>query len=648
MPKKNRSRLRGARAEGGKSESNKRNVYIVLGLALLTFFAYGKAGHCQFINLDDDAYVQFQPMVNQGLRFAGVVWAFTAPHSNNWHPLTSISHMLDCQLFGVRPGPMHVENVCWHALNAILVFLVWSRLTGARWRSALVAALFALHPLHVESVAWVSERKDVLSGCFFLLAIYAYTLHAKQAGVPAGGWRHTRAYWFAVGSFTLALVCKPIVVTLPLLLLLLDFWPLRRFGASHPQSRAARTLIVEKLPFLALALILSAITFFVQTTTGAANYAERFSLSARLGNAAVSCARYLGKVFWPDSLSIFYHHPGYWPAWAVTGACAILLLLSLFAWWQRKTRPWVAFGWLWFVIGLLPVLGFIQVGAQAMADRYMYLPLLGVLTAVAWSLPMSARRDERTVVSSASLGSQRGAAGKSSVDHGQSGVSDWFCSAGAAISLAACLWLTWRQTGYWHDSISLYRHSILAGEDNATVRYLLGAALQSDGAPESEATAEFRRALELDPSYVNAMTQLAVLALNHQNYEECQKWIEQSLKLEPRNPALHKNMGAFYVRTGHPEQAIQQFEEALKLEPAYADAHHELAWIALQKGQLETAARELEAVVWATPWDAQARYELGDTLSRLDRKEKAREQLERAIWIMPDFAQARERLKTLF
>jgi tetratricopeptide (TPR) repeat protein len=622
---------------------DKSTAVVAVGLALLTFLAYGKAGKGEFINLDDDAYVQFQPMVNQGLRSAGVVWAFTATHSNNWHPLTSLSHMLDCGWFGVRPGPMHVENVCWHAANAILVLVVWIRLTGARWRSAIVAAFFALHPLHVESVAWISERKDVLSACFFLLAIYAYTFHAKQAGLRTGGRRFTRAYWFALGSFTLALLSKPMVVTLPMLLLLLDFWPLRRLD---PQGSSPRGLIIEKLPFFGLALMVSAITFFVQSNTGAANYAARFSMSARLGNAAVSCVRYLGKAFWPGSLSVFYRHPGYWPEWAVAGSCALLLLVSLVAWRQRNARPWLAFGWLWFLIGLVPVLGLIQVGAQAMADRYTYIPLLGILTAVACAVPLREGRDPKTGVLAPSATSRE--AGQPGKDHGRVGLAARASWVAVGISLAACLLLTWHQVGYWHDSISLYRHSILAGEDNATVRYLLGAALQSDGAPESEVAGEYRRALELDPSYVNAMTQLAVMALNHQNYDECQQWIEQSLKLEPKNPALHKNMGAFYVRSGRPEEAIKQFEEGLKLDPAYADAHHELAWIAVQQGQLETAARELEAVAKAAPWDAQARLELGDTLAKLGRKQDARRELERAVWIMPNLAQARARLETLF
>src|SRR5215472_4095039 len=214
MSRKPRPAVRVSRGPGEERFPDKNTVVVALGLVLLIFLAYGKAGNAEFLNLDDDAYVQFQPMVNQGLRSAAVVWALTAAHSNNWHPITSISHMLDCDWFGVRPGPMHLENVCWHALNTILVFLVWSRLTGERWRPAIVAAFFALHPLHVESVAWISERKDLLSAFFFLLAIYAYTFHAKQARVPTTGWRYTRACWFALGSFALALLSKPMVVTL--------------------------------------------------------------------------------------------------------------------------------------------------------------------------------------------------------------------------------------------------------------------------------------------------------------------------------------------------------------------------------------------------------------------------------------------------
>jgi Flp pilus assembly protein TadD len=635
------SRKGAVRLQQQHSPPNASVWVISVALALLTFSAYWGVRDSGFVNLDDDAYVEFAPMVNQGLRGAAVVWAFTAAHSNNWHPLTSLSHMLDCDLFGVHAGPMHMENVCWHAANAILLFLLFKRMTGSQWRSAFVAGLFALHPSHVESVARISERKDVLSTFFLLLALLAFVTYVKHkfksdsktqdsnSATRFGRFRSARFYLLSLGFFALALLSKPMVVTLPCLLLLLDFWPLGRM--TQPSGKVVGPLVLEKLPFFGLALVVGVITLLVQFRTGAANYAARFSFSARVGNALVSCVRYLEKTFWPAKLSVFYHHPGSWPPWAVIAAGGIVLGISIMAWWQRRQRPWVGFGWLWFLISLLPVIGLIQVGSQAMADRYTYIPLIGIFIIVAWALPIGSRApalNERAgdirLLRSPAL--RRAGA------------------IAAVIVLGLCLGVTRGQVRAWHDSISLYEHSIAAGEDNATVRYLLGSALQAAGAPEAEWLAQYRRALELDPTYVNALTQLAVNSLNHGDNEQSRKLIERTLELEPNNPALHKNLGAFYARTGRPEQAIPHFEAALKLDPNYGDAHHELAWINLQQNKLEPAIQELRAVVRANPWDAQARYELGDALARSGQTDEAKRELERAIWILPTYAQARERL----
>ena len=631
------ARQRAANFRNQTSRSDSSVWLIGIALAVLTFAAFWSVRDCGFVNLDDDAYVQFAPMVTHGIRGAAVVWAFTATHGNNWHPLTSLSHMLDCDLFGVRPGPMHMENVCWHTMNIILIFLIWNRMTGKRWRSAFLAALFALHPLHVESVAWISERKDVLSTFFLILSVDAYVRHAKK-NQAEDGVRFAGLYWLSLGCFVLALLCKPMVVMLPCLLLVLDFWPLGRI--TPPLGKTYRTLTLEKLPFFGLALAAATITLLVQFHTGAAGYAARFAFPARLGNAVVSCARYLEMTFWPTRLRIFYHHPGYWPAWAVAGATALIIMVFVLAWWQRGARPWIAFGWLWFLTSLLPVIGLIQVGAQAMADRYTYIPLLGIFTIIAWFLPVTAdacpavaseRRQVRMRTGSAT--SLPDANAHSSKLTGTASAAFWIGMIVAVLALGACFGLTRQQLRAWHDSVSLYRHSIAAGGDNATIRYLLGSALQANGAPESEVLAEYRRALELDPTYVNALTQLAANALNHANNEECRKLIERTLELEPRNPALHKNLGAFYVRTGHPEQAIPHFKAALKLDPSYGDAHHELAWIYLQQNKLEPAIQELEAVVGANAWDAQAHYELGNALARSGRIQESRRELERAVWM---------------
>jgi protein O-mannosyl-transferase len=310
--------------------------WILLLLVVATGAVYWRTGICGFVNLDDDVYVYSQPMVNLGLRPAALSWAFSSVHSNTWHPLTSLSHMLDCTLFGLAPAPMHWENLGWHLINTVLVFVVWRKLTSALWSSALVAALFALHPLHVESVAWISGRKDLLSTFFWLLGLGAY---ARYAAVPDRG-----RYFLMLLCFALGLLAKPMIITFPCTLLLLDYWPLRRWP-----KRSWPALLKEKLPLFGLAAAFSVLTYVAQKSTGAADFGQRFALDARIGNALVSYARYLGKTFWPESLAPFYPHPGYWPGWCVVGTSALLIALSALAWWQRRDRPWFVTGWLWFL-----------------------------------------------------------------------------------------------------------------------------------------------------------------------------------------------------------------------------------------------------------------------------------------------------------
>ena len=636
------------------------SLLISLMLLILIAVAYFPVGGCGFVNLDDDAYVQYQPMVNQGLRSAALVWAFTSSHASNWHPLTSLSHMIDCQFFGLRPSPMHWENVLWHALNSILVFLVWRTMTSAPWRSGLVAALFALHPLHVESVAWISERKDLLSACFGLVSLWAwlrYTLPLREHGIqktqthplpPLDKPRPRIAYALSLLCFSLALMSKPMLVTLPFLMLLFCL-PGPDPSKPNTMKRKAKALA----PFFIMACVHATVTFYVQRSAGAANYGQRFSFNARFENAVVSIARYLGKTIWPTSLSPFYAHPGNWPLWTVLGSTGLVIAISVWAVWPFLTSRFQLsvlvnsrffFGWFWFLNSLVPVLGLVQVGAQSMADRYTYLPLLGIFTIVAWLIPdlRSGTSDKRGPFRNPNMpvGSGDFASRLRLIGIGTSYALVMF-------ALAICVSLTRRQAGAWRSSIDLYQHAIAGGQDNATIRYLLGAAFQGEGRPEADATGEFNRALQLDPTYINALTQLAVIALNHGRADEARSLIERSLQLEPHNPTLHKNLGALCVRVGKIDEAIAHFNRALKLDPSYADAHHEVAWIYLNQSRLEEARIELEAVVRATPWDADALCELGTLAGNLGHLAEARRLLERALWIRPDFPRARDNLRAL-
>jgi hypothetical protein len=389
-------------------------------LALLAVALYAPTARHGFVNLDDDAYVVLNPRVNAGLRAANVAWAFTGTACSNWHPLTWISHMLDVQLYGLMPRGHHLTNVALHAANTVLLLLLWRGLTGSLWRSALVAALFAVHPLHVESVAWIAERKDLLSTLLGLLAALAYLGHLRRP--------RPVAHALALCLFALALMAKPMLVTLPLLLLVLDVWPLGRLGGPAGRRAALRRLVVEKAPWAALSLGSAAITLSVQSASGAVRPGDVFPVSERLANALVSGVAYAGAALWPARLAVYYPHPGgSLPAWQGAVAAALLAAASAAAWRAARRRPHLAAGWLWFLLSLAPVIGIVQVGTQARADRYTYLPLTGLFVALAWSLPRAAR---------APRSARRTAASAAAVV--------------ALLALAARI-----QTAYWRDSLTL-------------------------------------------------------------------------------------------------------------------------------------------------------------------------------------------------
>ncbi len=584
---------------------DRRPLLIGALLVVATVLAFWRVGDCGFVNLDDDAYVEHQPLVNQGLRSAGLAWAFTGSHSSNWHPLTTLSHMLDCQLFGVRPAPMHWENLLWHTLNAVLVFLAWRTLTGALWRSAIVAALFALHPLHVESVAWISERKDVLCAFFWLLGLWAYAGYAQRPTVAR--------YLLVAGALVLALLSKPMAVTFPCTLLLLDFWPLQRWP-----EKSWRALVVEKLPLFALVVVHSVLTFLVQSGSGAAQFGERFSLGVRVANAFVSYVRYVGKTLWPESLAPMYFHPGHWPLAAVVGALVVLLAVTALAWWLRRTPPAGVLGWLFFLGTLVPVIGLVQVGAQAMADRYMYVPILGLFTAVVWPLAAVAANwpRVRTLV------------------------------AVATIALLAVLAIvTARQVPAWKNSIALYEHSIAVGEDNPAARYLLAVALQAAGRPQADVVAQYRHALRLRPDYVNALTQLAIIAFANGRADEARQLIAESVRVDPRNPGLHVNLGAISVRAGKPDEAVPHFERALQLDPRLPVAHLELGQIRFAQQRYAESLAHYETRARAERWNPEALTDYGTLLCNLGRPAEGRPFIERALWIAPTHERALKALE---
>jgi len=593
MPEVVHHRL-GGRPPGSANAVN-RTACVIAILIAATLAAYWKAAACDFVTYDDYGYVVNNPMVNQGLRPAAICWAFIARHSANWHPLTSLSHMLDCSLFGLSPAPAHWENVLWHTLNTVLVFLAWQRLSRTAWPSAFVAALFALHPLRVESVAWISERKDVLSTALWLLTLLAYARYMER---PSRG-----RYSIVALGLALGLMAKPMVVSLPFTLLLLDCWPLRRWP-----ERNWRALVFEKLPLFALAVVASIITLVVQRASSATDYGTDFSFGMRLGNALVSCVRYLGKTFWPAELSPFYPHPGWWPWWAMAGSAALLGAVSWLAWRERERRPWLAFGWAWYLVTLLPVLGIVQVGAQSIADRYTYVPLLGIFTILAWAGAEVVRRQPRAKMAVAVI---------------------------AVVALAACLTRTVQQIPIWENGLRLTERMRAVGGEHPIILRETAAAFIAAGRPDDDIIALYRRGLEIAPRYPYFRTQLAISAARAGRFDEACALIGKTIEEHPDNARAHDNLGTFCFLQGRLDEAIRHYRRALDLQPDMGSAHRLLAQLFRQQGRLIDARDELREAIRCDRWDWQAHNELGELCAQLDQFPEARDAFERAHWIHP-------------
>jgi len=521
---------------------------IGLLLALATLLAYLPATHDRFINFDDDDYVTKNQVVQRGLTWAGVKWAFTTWHASNWHPLTWLSHMTDCQLFHLNPGGHHLVNVLFHATNATLLFLLLLRLTGALWPSAFVAALFAWHPLHVESVAWVSERKDVLSTFFALLALLAYVRFARE--------NRRNSFWLAMIFFALGLMSKPMVVTLPFIMLLLDYRPLQRIQNSKSKTWNISGCVIEKWPFFLLAALSSAVTFLAQKNEAVKSLA-RVPLTLRLENSIMAYTTYLLKAFWPTRLAVFYPLPGH-IAWShVTMAAAVLVLISAAAWLERRRSPWLLVGWLWFLGTLVPVIGLVQVGDQAMADRYTYIPLIGIFIAVVFTVAEWTNGFRSLKIVRATAG---------------------------VLVLSACLALTENQLRYWHDSESLFSHAIAVTKDNAAAHLNLGAALEEENQPEA-ALGEYQKALQLDSSRHEIYNNIGKLLNDEGKPEAALGYCREAVRLNSNSPLSHNNLGIVLTELGHFDEALGEFSAAAQLDAYYAPPRFQMGKILLQQGR---------------------------------------------------------------
>ncbi len=531
-------------------------IYVSLTLAALTFLVYFQVHDFEFVNFDDRETILQNAHIQNGITLAALGWAFTTAYAANWFPLTWISHMLDVQLFGLDSGWHHLTNVIIHIASVLLLFALLRRMTGKLWESAFVAFVFALHPLHVESVAWVSERKDVLSAFFWILTTWLYLDYVDQPKP----WR----YLLALAAFCLGLMSKPMLVTLPFTLLLLDYWPLKRAKTTK--------LLVEKVPFLLLSLVLSIIAFKVQHLSGAVISADYIPFTTRIANALVSYIAYLGTFFWPSGLAVFYPYPPNFPAWRIAGAVAILVAISALA----IRRPYLTVGWLWYLGTLVPVIGLVQVGEQARADRYTYIPMIGISIMLAW------------------------------------GVAEIIPRRAPFIAAAFCLaWLavTWTQIQYWRNSVTLFEHAIASTNNNFIAHLNLGVVLAEQGHTQEalrhlyasveekpdhndghdtlgavlgqmghtqEAAEQFQTAIRIQPNDSEAHCNLGNVRLAQRDFTGAASEFRTALQIYPNFPTAHFGLGAALLNLGRKDEAIAQFQEALRLDPNLSPARDAL------------------------------------------------------------------------
>lgn len=502
-----------------------------------------------FLNYDDPDYILDNPHVKGGLTWGGIVWAFQpTAYAANWHPLTWISHMIDCQLFDLHPAGHHFMNVLFHTANTLLLFILLNNMTGAVWRSAFVAALFAWHPLHVESVAWASERKDVLSAFFWMLALLCYARHARQTpkgnSSPLVTCYLSLFYWLAVLFFACGLMSKPMVVTLPFVLLLLDFWPLGRFNPS-----TLVRLLIEKIPFFALTFASCLLTLFAQKN--ALWSSASLSFSFRFANALMSYVRYLSKIFCPTKLALIYPYPHSWPLIGVAAAAAVLVILSAVFIVQAKRFPYLAVGWFWFLGTLVPVIGLVQVGVQAMADRYTYLPSVGIFILVVWG------------ISDLLNSSVRKAA---------------ICAFAGSAALIACLVITTLQLGYWQNSLTIFLHTVQVTENNYAADDCLGKTLYNMG-DLKDAENVYQQAVSLEPTYPMAQFDLGMNEIANHDSNDASNHLAAAVQLWPGNPDMQYDFGVFLLQHGHTNDAIIHFNAALTARPGFTKAKEMLEQI---------------------------------------------------------------------
>lgn len=578
-----------------------RHYRLIIGLLVCaTVAVYIQVKDHSFVDADDPLYITHNTNIQNGLTPDAVAWACTTGYAANWHPLTWMSHTLDYRLYGQSPTGHHLTNLLLHIANTVLLFHIFARITHRVWQGAFIAAVFALHPLHVESVAWAAERKDVLSALFLFLTIWTYTIYAKG--------RRTKHYWLAHLFFALGLLAKPMLVTLPFVLLLLDYWPLRRFG--EPALNGGRTsrankqtassssrhgiillsLIREKTFLFVLSATSSLVTIVVQQQGGAVPSLGILSLEVRIANALVSYVKYIGDTLWPHNLAVFYPHPlGSLPVLQVLGAALFLLAVSWVCYRFRTTYPYLIVGWLWFLGMLVPVIGIVQVGEQSMADRYMYVPLIGLSVIVAWGandllMRWSGRRKALLTM--------------------------------AAFTLCILAVLSWKQVGYWRDTITLFDHATRVTKNNYVALTALGTALQGRGQDEI-AISRYNEALQINASYELAHYNLAITLQSRGDVTGAISHLESAARLNSNNSSTYYALGAAHSEVGDVRRAIPYYLRALALDPGSWQAHYGAGLAHGRSGNLDSAVVHFLQAVRLNPGNAEAHFNLGLALHKI-------------------------------
>ena len=596
----------------GTNSNNNWSFLICLALTFVTAVVFYQVYTYDFVNFDDPTYVSKNPNIQAGMTLEAIKWAFTTSRTANWHPLTWLSHILDWQLFGHNSAGHHITNLIFHIVNTLLLFIVLKQMTGAIWPSAFVAALFALHPLHVESVAWVSERKDVLSTFFWLLTMWAYVRFVRRPKITG--------YLLVVLFLALGLMAKPMLVTLPFVLLLLDYWPLDRFGPKRGKAGTKYSLshlLIEKIPLFAMVLASCIVTYIVQQKGGAMPIAEVRDFPIRLANAFISYLQYINKMIWPARLAMFYPHPGrnvsiFYAIISAVFLLAVTILILRFA----KSRRYLVTGWFWYLGTLVPVIGLVQVGDQAMADRYSYITLTGLFIIITWGLPdLLARWRYKKIALILS----------------------------ALLIILAVSMCTHFQLRYWRNNLTLFQHALDVTEDNYVAHLCMAAVMHEQGKVD-ETIYHCSEAIRIEPNCLQAHIRLGDTLRDTGRLDEAVREYQKSLQIKSDDPYVLIALGITLGRQNKSDEAIKYFTEALRINPDFAAAHTNLGYALAIQGNLNEAAVHFAEAIRLDPGSSKAHYHLGQILVQKGEIDEAIAHFNQAIRIEPNYTAARESL----